>query len=181
MADGSLDGGTGAVRVVMPMIGAVMDIPSNGIYAHSIMLNIGLNQKSAFLRSLFSHSTLIKLLLQAGGLAGSTSQEVQLGAAGLGMALHHNLVNSGRAQQERALYTNTIGCNTAHGKSASHTAVADADNGAFEFLDTLAFTFFNSDMNGNRIARTQIRDIGVGGSLNGLQQVGHFLYILTRM
>jgi hypothetical protein len=112
---------------------------------------------------------LIELLLEAGGLASSTAQEVKLSATGLGMAFHHNLVNAGGAHQESSLNTDTVGCDATNCKSFSHTTMSDSDNRALELLDTLAFTFFDADMNGNCIPGAELRNIWVCYSFNGLQ------------
>ena len=81
----------------------------------------------------------------------------------------------------RTLDADAIARNAAHGEGFGNATMANADDRAFKLLDTLAFTFLNTDMNGNGIARTQVRDIGIDGSFNGFQQVGHFLCFLTRM
>jgi hypothetical protein len=120
-----------------------------------------------------SKKLLVKFLLESGLFACQAAQEVQLRAADVGVALDHNLIHTRGTRQEGALNAHTIAGNAAHGERLGNPAMAQADDGALEFLDTLAFAFFDADVDADGIARTQIGDFWIYGGLNGLQKVSH--------
>jgi hypothetical protein len=115
-----------------------------------------------------------KALFEAGAFAGALAQEIKLGAAHFGVALHDNFFNARRTHQEGALNANAVAGNTSYGKIAIIAAAAQADDDSLEFLDTFIGAFFNPKVYLYHVARVQLGDIGVHRSLNGFNQVGHF-------
>jgi len=80
-------------------------------------------------------------LFEAGALTGALAQEVQPGAADLGMAFDNYFLDARRAGQESALYTDTIAGYATDGEIAVVPAAAQADDGATELLDALIGAF----------------------------------------
>jgi hypothetical protein len=121
---------------------------------------------------------LIELLLQASRLAGAIAHEVEIRTTDMCVAFYNNLVYARGAQKEGSFNAYAIAGNPANCEIAFVTTFAHADYHSFKFLNALAITFFNADMNADGIARIQLRDIRVDGGFYSLHQISHFLISL---
>ena len=95
---------------------------------------------------------LIELLLETGTLAGASTQEVQLGAAYVGMAMNFDVFDAGGAHHKSSLYANTVARNAAHGEVLVDATLAFLDDSTFELLHTFVITFFNAQEHAHIIA-----------------------------
>ena len=117
----------------------------------------------------------IELLLEAGGFARAFAHEVKLGTSDYTVAFDHYFVDARGAKQESALHANTVGCHTADGDGLIVTTLAGTDDGAFEFLDTLAVAFSDLDMHADAVTGFDLGDIFVFLGLESLHDVWHCL------
>ena len=99
--------------------------------------------------------------LQARCPATPLAEIIQLSTPHLGLTQHLNPLHPRRAQQERALDTDTIGGNAADCEGGIGAVAVDEQHDALEFLDTLAGAFFDFYMHANHIPGVKLRDFGV--------------------
>lgn len=104
---------------------------------------------------------LVEFLFETCALAGAFTQEVQVRAADFGVAFNNDFLDTWGAGQEGALYADAVAGDATNGEVGIVAAIADADNGAFEFLNTFAIAFFDKGMNADDVSRAQLRDIFV--------------------
>src|SRR5690606_20280778 len=107
-----------------------------------------------------------ELLLDARGLAGPVAQVVELGAAHVATSLDDDRGDQGRIQLERTLHAFARG-DLAHGERGVQPAVASRDDDALVGLDALAGALDDVDVDDDRVARPEVRDV--------LAQPGDFL------
>ena len=89
---------------------------------------------------------------------GQSAQIEQLGAADNTVALHFNLCQTRRMNQECSFYTYAIR-NTTYSKCFPYAMISSRNNNAFEHLDSFSLAFDNLYMHTNRITRTKCRDV----------------------
>lgn len=123
----------------------------------------GQNCASAVKRS---WSKCLKALFKASALAGKIPQEVQPGAADLGMPLDNNLINAWGAQQEVSFDADTVASDAPHGKGGVIATAAYIENGAFKDLDPFPVALFDLEVDGNRVTREQFRNIFIDRCFN---------------
>jgi hypothetical protein len=83
----------------------------------------------------------------------------------MSVAMDLDLLDSRRTKQEGSLNADAIGSDPANGEVSLITAIAQADNSTTDELDSLTLAFDNAQMNGDGIARPQLRQILVGRTI----------------
>jgi len=106
--------------------------------------------------------------LEAGVFPRAIPQEIQTGAAHLGLAVHYDLLDQWRAGQESALNADAIAGYPPDGEVSLIGAPVLADDHTFELLGADSVTFFDLDEYAHIIASLKLRYIGVDGCLHGL-------------
>src|SRR5580704_6050342 len=101
----------------------------------------------------------LSAFLQAGGFSLESAQIIKLRPANLSGADHVDVIDNSRAQRENTLHAMPK-ADLADGDRLAHTGILAREHGAFKHLNTLFFAFFDLDVNLDRIARTERRQIG---------------------
>src|SRR5690606_33430529 len=89
---------------------------------------------------------LVELLFDTSSFTGQVAQVVQFGAANITTTLQFYTVDQRRVSLEYTLNTFAVG-DLANGESRVQTAVTLGNHDAFESLQTLFTTFFNTNLN----------------------------------
>src|SRR5690606_144419 len=103
---------------------------------------------------------LLELLGDARGFAGQIAQVVQLRLAHVAATLQGDAFDLVAVRLEGTLNTNAVG-DLAHGEGRTQTAVALADDHAFEGLQTLTVAFLDAYLYHDGIAGAEFRHIGL--------------------
>src|SRR6516225_230289 len=109
----------------------------------------------------------ILLLADARCLAAATAQVIKLGAAHLAAAHELDRVDHRRIKRKHALHAFAIG-NLAHGEILVEARARAADTNALISLDAGAVALDHLDIDEDRVARREIRDLLAGGKLLNL-------------
>src|SRR5699024_8301656 len=96
--------------------------------------------------------------LDLGSLAAALTQIVQLGATDLAAADHHDVIQAGGMQGERALHAYAVG-RAADGERLAHRTVAAGDDHALKRLQTLAGTFDDLHEHAHGIADAELGNV----------------------
>jgi hypothetical protein len=87
--------------------------------------------------------------------------------------VHFYFLYAWRTERECSFHSDTVRGRTAHGEIGCIAALADPDEGAFEFLDTFAIAFKDTEMDGDRISWSEVWNFGVHRGLYTLYKVIH--------
>src|SRR5258708_31200737 len=110
--------------------------------------------------------------LETGRLAAEVTHIVKLGAANFTVAQHFDLFDARAAHQEGTLDADAVAGRAAHREVLMLTALALADNGSLEDLDTLTVAFHDTHVNTHGVAGGNFRKIAVW-AFDCFNKVGH--------
>ena len=104
---------------------------------------------------------LFSAFLQAGGLAGETTQIVKLRTTGMGPADDLDFFHARGMDKEGALYANPIGRDAAHGKVGVDAAAAKPNDGSLKDLHALTVAFNDATVDANGITGVHFRHLAL--------------------
>src|SRR5262245_48752230 len=110
---------------------------------------------------------MVLLLDDAGALAAQAAQIIELGATHLAAAHDLDRVDHRRIEREHAFHALAVG-NLAHGEILVQPGAGAADADPFVGLDAGAFTLDHLDIDQDRVAGFELRDILAAGQLGNL-------------
>ena len=108
----------------------------------------------------------LKTLLEASGLASAFSQEIQPGTTDLGVPINDDFLDPGGAHQEGAFHADAVAGDTPHGEGGVICTATDVEQGAFKDLDPFPVTLFDLEVDADRVAGGQFRDVLIDGGFN---------------